>query len=266
MSGALAYMSRLNPESQMTAEAIEENRSTTASEFWAGVRVGFPVMVASAPFAVLFGVIAVDNGFSVWEAVLMSAVVFAGASQMVGLELFGQNIAPWLVVVSIFAVNFRHVLYSAAMGRRVGHWPVLQQAAGFFLLTDPQYAEAEMRAEAGEKLTFAWYMGVGLIIYVPWVIESGLGAYFGNLIPDPHAIGMDFLLPIYFLGLVMSFRKRAGWLPVVAISAAVSIVAFNTVGSPWHVSIGAAAGVAYAAMFPPRVREKLAPEGEVIEP
>lgn len=250
----------------MSADVIEDNSSTTASEFWAGVRIGFPVTVASAPFAFLFGVIAMDNGFSVSEAVLMSATVYAGASQMVGLELFGQAIAPWLVVVSIFAVNFRHVLYSAALGRRIGHWPVLQQALGFFVLTDPQYAEAEIKGEAGEKVSFAWYMGMGAIIYVPWVIESGLGAFFGNLIPDPHAIGMDFLLPIYFLGLVMSFRKRANWLPVVAISAVVSIIAVNTVGSPWHVSIGAAAGVAYAAIFPPRVRDNLASTGEEIEP
>lgn len=235
----------------MSAEAIDDS-STKAAEFWAGVRVGFPVTVASAPFAVLFGALAVKNGFTVAEATLMSAAVYGGASQMVGIELFGQSIAPWLVVLSIFAVNFRHVLYSAALGRRIGHWGILQQAVGFFVLTDPQYAEAERKGEAGETVSFAWYMGMGIIIYVPWVIESGLGAVFGNLIPDPHAIGMDFLLPIYFMGLVMGFSKRANWLPVVAISAAVSIVAFNVVGSPWHVSIGAAAGILFAAAMPVR--------------
>ncbi len=40
--------------------------------------------------------------------------------------------------------------------------------------------------------------------------------YFGGLIANPHALGLDFLLPIYFLGLVMGFRKRPFWLPVVA--------------------------------------------------
>jgi predicted branched-subunit amino acid permease len=235
----------------MSAEAIEDS-STSAAEFRSGLRAGFPVTVASAPFAVLFGALAVENGFTVAEATLMSAAVYGGASQMVGIELFGQSIAPWLVVLSIFAVNFRHVLYSAALGRRIDHWPILQQAVGFFVLTDPQYAEAERKGEAGETVSFAWYMGMGTIIYVPWVIESGLGAFFGNLIPDPHAIGMDFLLPIYFIGLVMGFSKRANWLPVVAISAAVSIVAFNVVGSPWHVSIGAVAGILFAAAMPVR--------------
>jgi 4-azaleucine resistance transporter AzlC len=238
----------------MSSDAISDAmpQPTTAGEFWAGVRSGIPVVVAAAPFGVLFGVIAVDNGFSVADAMLMSAAVYGGASQMVGLELFGQDIAPWLVVLSIFAVNFRHVLYSAALGRRIRHWSKARQAIGFFVLTDPQYAEAEMKGEAGGKVTFAWYMGMGIAIYVPWVIESGLGAYFGNLIPDPHSIGLDFLLPIYFLGLVMSFRKRANWLPVVAVGAVASIVAFRTVGSPWHITIGAAAGVVLAACLPVR--------------
>jgi len=234
----------------MSAEAIPE--STTSRDFWAGVKLGIPVVVASAPFAVLYGALAVENGFTVAEATLMSATVYGGASQMVGIELFGQNIAPWLVVMSIFAVNFRHVLYSASIGRRLAHWPLAQQAAGYFLLTDPQFAEVERKAEAGEKVGFAWYMGMGLAIYVPWVIESGLGAMFGKLIPDTHALGIDFLLPIYFLGLVMGFRKRPMWLPVVIVSAIVSVIAYRTVGSPWHVSIGAAAGILLAAAMPVR--------------
>ena len=107
--------------------------------------------MASAPFAVLFGALAVENGFTVAEATLMSATVFGGASQMVGIELFGQKIAPWLVVMSIFAVNFRHVLYSASIGRRLAHWPVAQQATGYFVLTDPQFALAEVRRKMAKR-------------------------------------------------------------------------------------------------------------------
>jgi predicted branched-subunit amino acid permease len=221
-----------------------------ASDSWRGVKSALPVIVSSAPFGMLFGALAVDNGFSVSEAVLMSAAVFGGASQMVGIELFGQHVAPWLIVLSIFAVNFRHILYSPAVGRRIRHWPAAMQALAFFLMTDPQYAEAEIKGERGEEVTFAWYMGMGLAIYVCWVFEAWLGATFGSLIPDPHAIGLDFLLPIYFLGLVMSFRSRPLWLPVVIASAAASILAYKTVGSPWHVSIGALAGVLFAAAMP----------------
>ena len=118
------------------------------------------MVVASAPFGLLFGALAVDNGFTPFEAFLMSASIYGGASQMVGLDLFGAKIAPWLIVLSIFAVNFRHVLYSGAVGRRIRHWPPLQQAVGFFFLVDPQYAESEVKGERGEKITFAWYMSM----------------------------------------------------------------------------------------------------------
>lgn len=247
----------------MTAEAILRKSGT--SQFLRGARLGMPVVIASAPFAVLFGALAADNGMSVFEATLMSATIFAGASQMVGIELFGHDIPPWLVVFSIFAVNFRHVLYSAAVGRRIAHWTFLQKAVGFFFLVDPQYAETERKAEKGESVGFAWYMGMALPIYLFWVAESALGAIFGRLLPDTHALGIDFLLPIYFLGLVMGFRKRPLWLPIVVASAVVSVIAHKFVGSPWHVSIGAAAGVALAAAVPPRGKLDLGEglEGEV---
>ena len=58
---------------------------------------------------------------------------------------------------------------------------------------------------------------MGAPIWVTWVAETGLGAYFGKLIANAHALGLDFLLPIYFLGLVMSFRSRPLWLPVVLV-------------------------------------------------
>ncbi len=233
----------------MSAEALSEKPAP--GDLREGLRLCIPVVVASAPFALLFGALAVDNGFSVSEAFLMSATVFGGASQMVGIGLFGQHVAPWLIVLSIFAVNFRHVLYSAAIGRHLAHWPLVQQALGYFILTDPQYAIAERRAESGRRVGFAFYMGAALPVYLSWIVLTAAGAYFGRMIPDTRALGIDFLLPIYFLGLVMDFRKRPLWLPVVAASAVASIVAYRTIGSPWHVTVGALAGVALAVALPP---------------
>ncbi len=123
----------------MSAEFVlnDEMTESRSSDFWEGARASIPVMVSASPFAMLFGALAVANGLSVFEATLMSATVFGGASQMVGIELFGQKVAPWLIVLSIFAVNFRHVLYSAAIGSRLAHWPGWQQAIGYFLADRP---------------------------------------------------------------------------------------------------------------------------------
>lgn len=233
--------------------------SRSRQGFLGGAARALPIMISTGPFAVLFGALATSHGMSVTETVAMSALVFAGASQMVGIELFGNHVAPWLIVFSIFAVNFRHVLYSAALGRRLVRLTGLEKAIAFFFLTDPQFAEAEKKLQAG-PLSFAWYMGLAGPIYVSWVGLSLVGAAFGRSLTHPEAYGIDFLLPVYFLGLVVEFRDRPNWLPVVAASAVGSIVAYHFVGSPWHVSLGALAGILVAVLLPPaHVREAAAP-------
>ncbi len=220
------------------------------SEFKQGVKGGLIIALSSAPFAVLFGAVASDNGLSVMEAGLMSATVYAGASQLVGIELFGHHVAPWLIVLSVFAVNFRHILYSAALTRYITHFTPVQKFFTFFVLTDPQFAEAVKRGESGRGVSFRWYIGFGAAIYFPWLLFSVIGAFFGRMMGDPRALAIDVLLPVYFLGLVIGFRSKPGFYPVVAASALGSVLGYHFVGSPWHVSIGAAVGVVVAAFLP----------------
>lgn len=224
-------------------------------QFLTGAKTAAPSIVSAAPFGALFGALAVENGMTVFEACLMSAIVFAGASQMVGIDLFGANVAPWLIVFSIFAVNFRHILYSAVAGKRLVSFTPVQRYASFFFLVDPHFAETERQAEANRPITFSWFIGGGFTWWVAWLAATWAGALFGQLLPDPERFGIDFLLPIYFLGLVMGFRKRALFVPVVVASGVASALAFHFVGSPWHVSIGAVVGVVVAAAMPLRPAE-----------
>ncbi|OLP61312.1 branched-chain amino acid ABC transporter permease [Xaviernesmea oryzae] len=235
---------------------------TLRDEFWQGARKALPAILSASPFGALFGALAVDNGLSITDAMLMSLTVFAGASQMVGIELFGQKVQPWLIVLSVFAVNFRLVLYSASIARHIQHFSRLQKAFGLFLLTDPHYAETERRADERGRVRFAWFIGYGIALYVPWQVATALGAVFAGLIGNPAAIGLDVLLPIYFLSLLMGFRKRRNWLPVVAVSSVVSILALKVVGSPWHVSIGALVGMVLSACLPLPVEGDEAPAAD----
>jgi len=232
---------------------MSAQQATPRDQFLEGIVQSLPIIVGVAPFGMLFGMLAVENDFSVGEAVFMSATIYAGASQLVGIDLFGSRVAPWLIVLSIFAVNFRHVLYSASLGRYFARWPIGQQIIGYFLLVDPLFAETERRISRGGRLHFAWYMGMGLTLYIVWLITTYLGAVFGPLIPDPHAIGIDFLLAIFFFCTVLTFRTRHNWFPIAASSALGAILAYKTIGSPWHVTVGALVGVLVGAFLPPTV-------------
>ena len=230
---------------------MSAQQATPRDQFLEGIALSLPVLVGVAPFGALFGMLAVEHNFSVGEAMFMSAFIYAGASQLVGIELFGSHVAPWLIVLSIFAVNFRLVLYSAAVGRYLARWPIGKQIIGYFFLVDQLFAESERRTSSGVPLHFAWYMGMALTVYVTWLISTYLGAVFGQFIPDPHVFGIDFLLTIYFFCIVLTLRTRHNWFLIAASSALGAIVGYKTIGSPWHVTVGAFVGVIVGAFLPP---------------
>lgn len=222
------------------------------SEIFAGIKLLVPLLVATAPFGLLFGAVAAEKGLSTVELVLMSAFVFAGASQFVALDLWGYPFAYGSIILSVFAVNFRHVLYSASLGRKMGAFNGWQKSLAFLLMVDPQWAAAEVRAEERKNsggLQPAFYFALAIPLYAWWVFNTWMGSIFGSLISNPQAFGFDLILPIYFLGLTMGFRRRDNWLLVVAASGIVSIIVYLSLGSPWHISLGGLAGIAVAAII-----------------
>ncbi|MEP1208863.1 MAG: AzlC family ABC transporter permease [Rhizobiaceae bacterium] len=213
-----------------------------------GIRDVLPVTPAVVPFAGVFGALAIEQGLSLGELALASATIYAGASQYAMLDLLGQGVPAWSIVLAVFAINFRHLLYSASLGRRLQSFTRWQKVLAFFLLVDPLFASAETRAPT-HGVRPAYYFAYGTLLYATWMVSNFIGALFGSLIDDPAAFGLDFILPLYFTGLVVGFHKRPNFLPVLVVSVTASLAVFFTIGSPWHISIGGLAGLLAAALL-----------------
>ena len=93
--------------------------TASGREFREGVKVSLPFLLSVLPFGMVVGTLGVNNGGSFADVLLQSALFFAGASQTVMWELFPGGNPIWVIALAIFAVNFRLVLYSAAIGRRM---------------------------------------------------------------------------------------------------------------------------------------------------
>lgn len=221
-----------------------------ASEVRDALRRVLPLIVAIAPFGLVYGAVAQDAGLTTAEILGFSALVYAGASQFVALEMIGLGSPVMAVAVTIFALNFRHVLYSASVGRNLTRFSPLQKAVAFFFLVDPVFGEAEVRAAKG-PITKRFYFVYALVMYFCWLLSSLAGALFGSLIGDPATLALDFILPVYFLTLMMDFRHRYNFLPVALASGIVSLVLLVTVGPPWNVTVGALGGILYAVFAKP---------------
>lgn len=220
--------------------------SDTKLEYREGVTHSLPFILSVAPFGLVVGTLGVNSGAGFTEVMLQSALFFAGASQTVMWELYPAGNPIWVIALAIFAVNFRLVLYSAAIGRRLdASKPELLSA--LFLLQDVSLAVGLKRADRPGGLTWHYYMGLSLVLYVTWMVATALGAGFGALITEPRAVGLDVLVPIYFLCLVMGFRTKPNAAIIFGVSAGVAAITYVAFGSPYHIAAGGLCGMLAAA-------------------
>ena len=90
------------------------------STFRMGLVGAVPIMLGYFPIAFSFGVGAVRSGLSPTEAVAMSVIIYAGASQFFALALISGGAPVLVAAFTLIAMNLRHVLYGPALMKRAG--------------------------------------------------------------------------------------------------------------------------------------------------
>lgn len=225
--------------------------SQAAREAASGLRDILPAAVAAVPIGLLFGAVAQTKGLSALEVALMSTLVFAGGAQFAAIELWSTPVPVAAVVLSTLLVNARHVLMGASLTPKTRGFSPLQRYLGFFFITDEAWALAERRATA-ISLTPVYWFAVAALLPLAWVGSSTIGAVLGALMGDPARFGADFAFTALFIGLVAGFNKGSITIVTVAASGIAAALVSVTLGPPWHVLAGAAAGVGAAFLYAPR--------------
>ena len=215
--------------------------------FLQGLRDSVPVLIGIVPYAMIVGVAAVAVGMLAVDATAMSAVVFAGASQLAAIELIGRGAPILVIVATTLMINLRFAMYSAAMAPHVRNEPAWVRAAVGVLLTDQGFALATIRLRDHPDTPRRTYLlGVMIPIYTVWTALTAVGAILGAQVPD--AWQLDFALPLTFLALLFpAIRDR----PSVAAAVAGGALAIALRGLPYNLGlvIASLAGVGVGASF-----------------
>lgn len=217
-------------------------------DFNYGVLDGWPMWFAYIPIAMLWGTLAAAKGFSPFEAMLMSALVYAGASQFVAIEMWIDPLPIILVVFTILIINLRHVLYAASISRHMDLIPKNLQPFLIYVLTDEAWALAERKALT-QPLTLGYYVGVAVPLWPTWFISSAIGAYIGTKLPSPALIGLDFAFAAMFIAILAGFWKGPRTGAVVVTSAFIAVLSKYYLPGAWYIILGGLAGVAVATLL-----------------
>ncbi|WP_425589622.1 AzlC family ABC transporter permease [Fictibacillus terranigra] len=175
--------------------------------FLTGVQAGLSIAIGYLPVAFTYGLLAKSSGLSLVETVGMSMIVFAGASQYIALSMIGAGTGAFEIIITAFIMNIRHLLMSASLNERMSEDAKWIKAVYGFLITDETFSVAATRTE--KKLRSAFMLGLGLIAYGSWVINSGVGFLIGSGLPETVQNGMAVALYAMFIGLLVPSAKKS---------------------------------------------------------
>ncbi len=222
--------------------------------FSRGVGASAAVAAGYLPIAFSFGLTTVQADLAPAAAVLISALVFAGASQFVLVTIVSGGGAPLTAIAVTWLINGRHIFYGPALvdalGRRPRRIPTPIIAFG---LTDEVMATAVTRADripADQREV--WYTGLWTGAYAAWVGGTVLGSSFGDRVPAAwtwlHA-ALDFVLPALFLTLLLDLASHGQWRTILggALSAAVCL---SVLPANAALAVGMVAGAALGTVDP----------------
>ncbi|HFG1795240.1 AzlC family ABC transporter permease [Vibrio cholerae] len=224
----------------MNSQVLTIDDSPTPTRlFWQGTVAMLPLSIAVLPWGLLAGSFAIEAGLSVIESQALSAILFAGAAQLVAIGMFKTGAGLLSLLIATFFITSRHFLYSVSMRSKISQLPLRWRLTLGFLLTDELFAICGAQSD---KQFNRWYaLGAGLSFYLIWNLASLVGIVAGSYLPDLNQWGLEFAVAATFIAIVIPNIKS--WSVLISVLTALVLSVLLTVmgieGSLMFASIGA---------------------------
>ena len=206
-------------------------------DFMAGARDTIPILLGVVPFATICGVAAVSVGLTPGEAIAMTFIVYAGASQLAVFQLMAAG-STWLImVITAWVINVRFTMYSASLASFLQDEPLHRKAPFAYMLSDQAFGVTMSRFSNKMPSRPAWYFyGSAATVWLTWNLSASAGALLGTLVPKSW--GFDFAFPLSFMALMFSALKNR---PGVMAAMVAGITAVLAKGLPYNLGLVLAA-------------------------
>ena len=236
------YLYMYNKNGRKEREFVQQRRTRSAVEakqlsesvlyyeeegFWKGVKDCVPTLLGYLSIGFAAGVVEKTAGLSITEIALISLLLYAGSGQFIAAGMVAAAHPVSAIVFTIFFVNSRHLLLSAALAPYFQNQTTNQNIITGALLTDETFGVAMTHALNKKQLNYNWMLGLNITAYLNWVLANIAGGFFGQWIGSPEKYGLDFALPAMFIGLLIlqiTSQKKYIVNILVAVSAIGSVI------------------------------------------
>lgn len=171
------------------------------NDFLMGVKCAKGIALAFLPFGFALGLIAKTYNISGMVAILMSCLIYSGASQTLLTKIFSSsNFDILSTLLAAAMLNFRYVLINIPMYKKFKDSNIgLNMLTGLFY-TDETVAYISLRKES--SISFA--LGLNLTGYLSFCLSTLIGVLLGEIFPGYIVNSMKFVLYGAFFSLMIS--------------------------------------------------------------
>lgn len=199
----------------------------------------------AAAFGASFGAVSVASGLTVWQTMVLSLVMFSGASQFALVGVIGAGGGGLAAVPTALLLGVRNAFYGVPLTRILGR----RSLGGPRRLVTAQLVIDETTAMAvghdePESQRYAFWV-TGVLLFGLWNLGTLVGAVGGSAIGEPETLGLDAMIPAAFLALLWPRLRTAEGRWVAAGGALVATALIPLV--PAGVPVLAAAPIAVVA-------------------
>ena len=182
-------------------------------------RMALSVSVATGAYGVSFGALAVAAGLDVWQAMVLSLLMYTGGSQFAFVGALAGGGLP--ATGAAMLVGLRNAVYVTQVNSWF-HPRGPQRVLMAHITTDESTAVAAAQPDQRLRRLGFWVTGAG--VFALWNAMTLVGALLGNLLGDPKAWGLDGAALAAFCGLLWPRLVARDAVATAIAAAAVTVV------------------------------------------
>lgn len=177
------------------------------NNFKQGVKDSLPIAMGYFSVSFSFGILALQKGFLVIQAILTSLTNVTSAGQFAGLQIIvaGGTIAELILTQVI--INLRYALMSLSISQKLSEKMTLKQRLiTSFAITDEVFAVAMAHTK---QLTFPYMIGLQVLPIAAWTAGTAVGALAANVLPHALISALGVALYGMFIAIVIPAAKKS---------------------------------------------------------
>ena len=176
------------------------------NSFKKGLKDGLPIAIGYFSVSFAFGIFAIENGLTVFQAVIISLLNLTSAGQLAAVPIIAGGGTFLELALSQLVINSRYSLMSVSLSQKLSKRVKLPQKLLIaYGNTDEIFAvSVSNKGDVGTK----YMLGIILLPVIGWTSGTFFGGFVGNILPPMVTAALGVAIYGMFVAIVMPVAKK----------------------------------------------------------